>query len=55
MTVLTRLDLAGTVTAVLASPDRRTGLERARHERLTLTFDGIAVHVPPQCVCRAMA
>jgi MOSC domain-containing protein YiiM len=41
MAVLTRLDFTGTVTVVLASPKRRTGLEKARHARLTLTFDGV--------------
>jgi MOSC domain len=41
MAVLTRLDLTGTVVALLANPDRKTGLEKARVDRLALTFDGI--------------
>jgi hypothetical protein len=41
MTILTKLDFTGTVAAVLANPDREAGLEKSRHDRLTLTFDGI--------------
>ena len=42
MAILTKLDFTGTVVALLANPDRQTGLEKSRQERLSLTFDGIA-------------
>jgi MOSC domain-containing protein YiiM len=42
MAILTRLEATGTVAAVLSSPDRARGLEKARVGRLALTFDGIA-------------
>jgi len=42
MAILTKLGFTGTVAAVLANPDRATGLEKSRRDRLTLTFDGIA-------------
>ncbi len=41
MAILTKLDITGTVEALLSNPDRQTGLEKSRQERLTLTFDGI--------------
>ena len=41
MAVLEKSKLTGTVTALLRSPDRETGLEKARVDRLDMTFDGI--------------
>jgi len=41
MAILTKLGFTGTVAALLANPDRKTGLEKSPHDRLTLTFDGI--------------
>ncbi len=42
MAILTKLGFGGTFVALLANPDRQTGLEKSRRERLSLTFDGIA-------------
>ena len=41
MAILTKLGFTGTVAALLANPDRASGLEKSRRDRLTLTFDGI--------------
>ncbi len=41
MAVLEKSKLVGTVAALLCSPDRETGLEKARVDRLDMTFDGI--------------
>ena len=42
MSILSKLGFTGTAAALLANPDRKTGLEKSRRDRLTLTFDGIA-------------
>ncbi len=42
MAVLEKSKLAGTVVALLSNPDRKTGLEKARRDRVDITFDGIA-------------
>jgi len=41
MAVLEKSKLTGKVVALLANPDRKTGLEKARRDRLYVTFDGI--------------
>lgn len=42
MAILEKSKLTGTVAALLSNPDRRTGLEKARRDRVDITFDGIA-------------
>ena len=41
MAVLEKSKLTGKVVALLANPDRKTGLEKAQRDRLDVTFDGI--------------
>jgi hypothetical protein len=41
MAVLDKSKLEGKVDALLLSPDREAGLEKARADRLEMTFDGI--------------
>ncbi len=41
MAILTKLGFTGTVAALLANPDRATGLEKSLREHFTLSFDGI--------------
>jgi len=41
MAVLEKSKLVGRVTALLSSPDRETGLEKAHVNRMDLVFDGI--------------
>lgn len=40
--LLSKASFTGTVSLLLASPDRRAGLEKHRHDRLMCRFDGIA-------------
>jgi len=42
MAVLEKSKLVGRIEALLVSPERETGLEKARVERLDITFDGIS-------------
>ena len=42
MAVLEKSKLTGTVVALLSNPDRKAGLERARRDSVSITFDGIA-------------
>jgi MOSC domain-containing protein YiiM len=41
MVKVTKTNISGTVQAVLLSPDRETGLEKARTNELVMTFAGI--------------
>ncbi len=41
MAILEKSKLTGTVAALLSSPERETGLEKAPTDRLNLVFDGI--------------
>ncbi len=41
MAILTKAAFTGTVQALLLNPDRDTGLEKHRVDRIELTFDGI--------------
>lgn len=41
MALVTRIDIEGRVEACLLSPKRESGLEKAKADELTMTFDGI--------------
>jgi len=41
MSVLSKSPIVGRVVAVLRSPERESGLEKQRMDRLQLSFDGI--------------
>jgi MOSC domain-containing protein YiiM len=42
MAILEKSKLTGTVVALLSNADRKAGLEKARRDKVDITFDGIA-------------